>query len=150
MYNYVCAISTHKRGNITPHSIKVGLTTNYNKRFESLCRQVETEESNIQCASLVPLFIIEGDYDKFTAERIEDALRLYYLNKVGYDRGYKQDWIDARGLSLDYDVVQEIMDMEELVKWFNKVGAKIVFKNLVPNDNRKRIFSSLWRGLNYL
>lgn len=149
MYNYVCAISTHRRKEITPHSIKIGLTKDYNKRFPALCREVESEEKRIDCASLIPLFIIQGDYDKFTAERIEDALRLYYLNKVGYNRGYKQDWIDARDLPIQYDVVQEIIDIEELVKWFDKVGAKIIYRNLTP-ENSGRIYSRMYEVIRQL
>lgn len=149
MYNYVCAISIHKKKVISPYAIKVGLTENYNNRFKTICGEVESRVKNIDCASLTPLFIIEGSYDKYTAERIEDALRLYYLNKLGYEYGYRQDWINSCHLNKNYDLDQEISDIENLVKWFDKIGAKLIYKN---SDLTKdvRIYKNFQTAINHL
>ena len=130
MYNYVCAVDVYKRDTSIPFAIKVGVSTDYMNRFVQICKEVQAEERTIDYASVSPLFIIEGNYDKYVGERIEDVLRLYYLKKLGYKRGYKQDWINSTGLPLRYDVEQEIEDIERLLaEWFPDYDLKIIFKS---------------------
>lgn len=149
MYNYVCMVYNHFNDKDVPCAIKIGLTENYSRRFPEICREAETKFSGISCASLIPLFIMEGKYDRYVAERIEDELRMHYLDKVGYDRGFRKDWINIEGLAYEYGTSKEVEDMERAMQRFCKVGTKIIYRNFSPEKTEK-IYSSFYEKIKNL
>lgn len=146
MYNYVCAIEicNQKKKTFEPFALKVGTTENYMSRFEQLCYEAQAQKRTAPSFSVKPLFIIEGSYNKYIAERIEDVLRLYYLKKLGYNNGYRKDWIASADMPAEYDVQQEIHDIECLLcEWFPSQQITICFKNENPTSKDTwRLFQS--------
>lgn len=153
MFNYVCAVDVYKKDETFPYAIKVGVTEDCDKRFVQICKQVENEEMFlIDCASVLPLFIVGGNYDRYVAERVEDVLRLYYLRKLGYHRGYKQDWINAKNLPHNYDIEAEEADLKAMLKdWFPNVDFKIFYEgHKIADPNKELIFSSFYNKIQHL
>jgi hypothetical protein len=145
MYNYVCAVDRYKRQVMSPYAIKIGVTANYENRFTQICQTALSEDRTADDFSVRPLFIIEGNYDRYIGERIEDVLRLYYLKKLGFDRGYKQDWIDTDGLPIEYDIQQEANEIEFLLQeWFPTLNIRVIFKNENPNARDTWRICSRW------
>ena len=148
MYNYVCAIFTpDKKGNLDSHFIKVGVTANCNQRFPQICKELEREEFpfGTNYIVLLPLFIVGGNYDKYIGERIEDVLRLYYLKKLGFDRGYKQDWINSEGLPASYDIEAENAELESLLnEWFPSEKINIHYQHHQNTDIMESFVFSNW------
>ena len=154
MYNYVCATFTFtKDGELNPYAIKVGVTSNCNQRFPQICKEIEKEEFPFGTgyAAVLPLFIVGGDYDKYMGERIEDILRLYYLRKLGFDRGYKQDWITAEDLSTEYDIEAEGAELEAmLTEWLPKNSFHIYHKYTAEMNISEQIqFGSMYGRFTY-
>lgn len=150
MYNYVCAAFTFsKNGELNPYAIKVGVTSDCNKRFSQICKEVEKEEFPFGSgyAAVLPLFIIGGKYDKYMGERIEDILRLYYLRKLGFDRGYKQDWINPEGLPAEYDIEAEGAELEAvLTEWLPKDSFHIYHKHTAEMKVVEQLSFGSWHG----
>ena len=151
MYNYVCATFTLNKGNLIPHAIKVGVTSDCSQRFPKICKEVEKEEYPFGCVAVLPLFIVGGDYDKYIGERVEDILRLYYLKKLGFDRGYKQDWINPIGLPAEYDIEAENAELEALLtEWFPNEKFRIYHKHTAEADIAANIvFGSFYDKIKY-
>ena len=96
---------------------------------------------------LLPLFIVGGDYDRYIGERIEDVLRLYYLKKLGFDRGYKQDWINSEGLSAKYDIEAENAELESLLnEWFPNEKINIHYQHHQNADITESLVFSTWHN----
>lgn len=153
MYNYVCATFTFdKKGDLIPHAIKVGVTSDCSQRFPKICKEVEKEEYPFGSTyvAVLPLFIIGGDYDKYIGERVEDILRLYYLKKLGFDRGYKQDWINPEGLPAEYDIEAENTEIEALLtEWFPNQNINIYYKYSAETDVPKSLVFGSFHGKFY-
>ena len=149
MYNYVCATFVCENGKLTPHAIKVGVTSDCSQRFPKICKEVEKEEHFVYRSSpivaVLPLFIVGGDYDKYIGERVEDVLRLYYLKKLGFDRGYKQDWINPEGLPAEYDIEAENAELEALLtEWFPSEKFRIHHKHTADADIAANVVFGSW------
>ena len=150
MYNYVCAAFTlGKNGKLSPYAIKVGVTKDCTQRFPQICKEIEKEEFPFGTGygAVLPLFIVGGNYDKYFGERIEDILRLYYLRKLGFDRGYKQDWIDSNGLPIDYDIEAESAELEAmLTEWLPKGSFKVYHKHTADTKQIDNLVFGSWYG----
>jgi hypothetical protein len=153
MYNYVCAIYTFTENKeLNSYAIKVGVTKDPNARFLALCKEVEAElPRDLAGAAVLPLFIVNGNYDKYVGERIEDILRLYYLRKLGFNRGYKQDWINSENLPIQYDIENENVELENLLKdWFSTCNLNICHRhNRDLSIDENLIFSSFTNRFRY-
>lgn len=150
MYNYVCAAFTFsKNEELIPYAIKVGVTGNCSQRFSQICKEVEKEEFPFGSgyAAVLPLLIVGGNYDKYMGERIEDILRLYYLRKLGFDRGYKQDWINPEGLPAEYDIEAEGAELEAmLTEWLPTDSFHIYHKHSIDTDVAEQLRFASWHS----